>query len=98
MKHSSSEKVQVNEETCTGCNLCVVACENAGYDALKLKEVEDKKRTQGRRKVAEVIVDKCTGCNLCVAVCPVPACMSLYDSQKAFPYQLHASYAENTLG
>jgi dihydropyrimidine dehydrogenase (NAD+) subunit PreA len=97
LKHSSSEKVQVNEDTCTGCNLCVVACDNAGYDALLLKEIADTKRTQGTRKVAEVIVDKCTGCNLCVAVCPVPECMSLYDSKKAFPYQLDPSYSENTL-
>jgi len=97
LKNSSSEKVQVNEETCTGCNLCVVACDDAGYDALKLKEISDSKRTQGTRKVAEVILDKCTGWNLCVAVCPVPECMSLYDSKKAFPYELHASYAENTL-
>jgi Fe-S-cluster-containing dehydrogenase component len=29
LKNSSSEKVQVNEDTCTGCNLCVVACDNA---------------------------------------------------------------------
>ena len=97
LQHSSSEKVQVNEETCTGCNLCVVACDDAGYDALNLKEIIDAKRTQGTRKVADVIYDKCTGCNLCVAVCPVPDCMSLYDSKKAFPYDLDASYAENTL-
>jgi dihydropyrimidine dehydrogenase (NAD+) subunit PreA len=97
LSHSSSEKVQVNEDTCTGCNLCVVACDDAGYDALKLKEISDLSRTQGKRKVAEVILDKCTGCNLCVAVCPVPECMSLYDSKQAFPYELHSSYAENTL-
>ncbi|NBT58152.1 NAD-dependent dihydropyrimidine dehydrogenase subunit PreA, partial [bacterium] len=58
LNHSSSEKVQVNEETCTGCNLCVVACDDAGYDALKLKEVADLKRTQGTRKVAEVLLDQ----------------------------------------
>ncbi|NBY20730.1 4Fe-4S dicluster domain-containing protein, partial [bacterium] len=93
LKKSSSEKVKVNEETCTGCNICVVACDDAGYDALKLKSIPDPNRTQGTRKVAEVIYDNCTGCNLCVAVCPVPDCMSLYDSKQPFPYELHDTYA-----
>lgn len=97
LKNSSSEKVQVNEETCTGCNICVVACDDAGYDALKLKSVADSNRTGGSRKVAEVIYDNCTGCNLCVAVCPVPNCMSLYDSKLPFPYELADNYAGNTL-
>lgn len=97
LKHSHSEKVAVNETTCTGCNICVVACHDAGYDALKLKGIGDTQRTSGARNVAEVIIDRCTGCNLCVAVCPVPECMSLYDSKGAFPYELHSSYASNTL-
>jgi dihydropyrimidine dehydrogenase (NAD+) subunit PreA len=97
LKKSSSEKVSVNEATCTGCNLCVIACEDAGYEALKLKPVADPQRTAGTRNVAEVIYDNCTGCNLCVAVCPVPDCMSLYDSKDPFPYELHDNYAGNTL-
>jgi len=97
LKKSSSEKVQVNEETCTGCNICVVACDDAGYDALKLKSLLDSNRTGGTRKVAEVIYDSCTGCNLCVAVCPVPNCMSLYDSKLPFPYELADNYTGNTL-
>ena len=74
-----------------------VACDDAGYDALKLKQVAAANRAGGTRNVAELIYDKCTGCNLCVAVCPVPECMELYDSKGAFPYQLHSSYADNTL-
>src|SRR5262249_3563156 len=97
LKKSKSEKVKINEDTCTGCKLCVVACDDAGYDALKLKAVAAKDRTQGTRQVAELIYDQCTGCNLCVGVCPVPDCMNLYDSKQEFPYELHHSYADNTL-
>ncbi len=97
LKQSGSEKVKINEETCTGCNICVVACKDAGYDALKLKVVKGGRKTQGERNVADLIYDNCTGCNLCVAVCPVPECMTLYDSKEPFPYELHKSYAGNTL-
>lgn len=97
LKHSSSEKVRINEETCTGCKICVVACDDAGYDALKMKAITDSKRTHGTRAVAELIYENCTGCNLCVAVCPVADCMTLYDSKEPFPYDLNSSYADNTL-
>lgn len=97
LKQSASEKVAINETTCTGCNLCVVACRDAGYDALKLKAISATNRTNGTRQVADLIYENCTGCNLCVAVCPVPDCMTLYDSKEPFPYELHSSYADNTL-
>jgi len=97
LKNSASEKVAINEETCTGCNICVVSCHDAGYDALKLKKVAAPERRDGTRNVAELIYDNCTGCNLCVAVCPVPECMHLYDSKEPFPYELNESYAGNTL-
>lgn len=97
LKISKSEKVKVNEDICTGCNLCVVACKDAGYDALTLSSIIDQSRTLGKRNVSKVIDERCTGCNLCVAVCPVPECMTLYDSKGHFPYKLHDSYAGLTL-
>jgi dihydropyrimidine dehydrogenase (NAD+) subunit PreA len=97
LKKSGSEKVRINEETCTGCRICVVACDDAGYDALKMKSLADAIRTKGERQVAELIYERCTGCNLCVAACPVPECMTLYDPGDPFPYPLHSSYADNTL-
>jgi dihydropyrimidine dehydrogenase (NAD+) subunit PreA len=98
LENSVSNKVAVNEETCIGCNLCVVSCDDAGYQALELKEIPDLKKGDGKmKKIAKVLEPNCTGCNLCVAVCPVPECMSLYDSKKPFPYDLDPSYAENTL-
>ena len=97
LKQSKSEKIKINEDTCTGCNICVVSCDDAGYQALQLKQVPSQERTKGMRNVAELKYDHCTGCNLCVAVCPVPDCMTMYDSKESFPYELHKSYAENTL-
>lgn len=94
---SSSMKVDINETTCTGCKLCVTACDDAGYKALFMEQIADPNRSHGRREVAKLIDENCTGCNLCVAVCPVPECMTLYDSKKPFPYELHSSYADNTL-
>ncbi len=94
---SSSNKVAVNEDTCTGCKLCVTACDDAAYKALRMESLPDAKRSTGTREVAKVILENCTGCNLCVAVCPVPDCMTLYDSKQSFPYELHSSYAESTL-
>jgi dihydropyrimidine dehydrogenase (NAD+) subunit PreA len=97
LEESKSSKIKINEETCTGCKLCVTACDDAAYHALKMKDIPDATRSQGKRAVADLIYDNCTGCNLCVAVCPVPDCMTLYDSKKPFPYELSKSYAENTL-
>lgn len=94
---SSSMKVKINEETCTGCKLCVTSCDDAGYKALLMGTVADKTRTIGHRDVAKLIDENCTGCNLCVAVCPVPECMTLFDSKKPFPYELHSSYADHTI-
>lgn len=97
LQESKNEKVAINAQTCTGCNICVVACADAGYDALALKQIDDRTRRQGTRQVAELHYDKCTGCNLCVAICPVPDCMKLYDSKESFPYALHSSYSEFSL-
>jgi dihydropyrimidine dehydrogenase (NAD+) subunit PreA len=97
LEQSKSSKIKINEETCTGCKLCVTACDDAAYHALKMEDIPDAKRSQGKRAVAKLIYDNCTGCNLCVAVCPVPDCMTLYDSKAPFPYDLHKSYADNTL-
>lgn len=97
LEKSSSNKIKINEDTCTGCKLCVTACDDAAYDALYMTDIADTSRSSGKRAVAKLIADNCTGCNLCVAVCPVPECMTLYDTGKAFPYEVDASYSGNTL-
>lgn len=97
LEQSSSNKIKINEETCTGCKICVTACDDAAYKALVMKSIPDATRRDGTRAVAELIADNCTGCNLCVAVCPVPDCMTLYDCGKPFPYELQPGYAEHSL-
>jgi len=48
--------VQINQEKCTGCGLCVDAC------PVEAISMEDDK--------AKVDKDKCTECGLCVEECP----------------------------
>lgn len=94
---SSSNKVKVNETTCTGCKLCVTACDDAAYKALYMEKIANPAKTSGTSQVAKVVLDSCTGCNLCVAVCPVPECMTLYDSGNTFPYELSKGYSGHTI-
>lgn len=49
----------IDEELCTGCGLCVKACEAAASTAITLKD--------GIAKVDKAL---CVGCNLCNLVCP----------------------------
>lgn len=55
--------VQIVEEKCKGCELCINACPT---DSLQLA---DKINTQGFR-YAIMVNDSCTGCTSCSVVCP----------------------------
>jgi len=50
---------QIDEQECTGCGICVKACQSGGYNAMTMND----------RKV-DVDFFKCDGCGLCVGVCP----------------------------
>lgn len=52
----------VNEERCTGCEVCVRACSDGGYRAMRMAGA-----------VAQANRSKCDGCGLCVYVCPESA-------------------------
>lgn len=52
----------VDTEICTGCNLCVKACRDGGYDSITMED-----------RVAVVDEVTCDGCSLCIHVCPVSA-------------------------
>ncbi|HLN60760.1 MAG TPA: 4Fe-4S binding protein [Symbiobacteriaceae bacterium] len=57
-------KIELNEDRCKGCELCVQACPrdvlamDTGINAL------------GYRPAAVVDAERCTGCKACALVCP----------------------------
>jgi dihydropyrimidine dehydrogenase (NAD+) subunit PreA len=57
-------KAVINEETCTGCEICVKACDSGAFEAIDMVG-----------KVARVN-EKCDGCGLCIGLCPVN-CISM---------------------
>ncbi|MHC4389060.1 MAG: CoB--CoM heterodisulfide reductase iron-sulfur subunit A family protein, partial [Planctomycetota bacterium] len=63
-EYLSSEPVvaSVDEETCSGCGLCITAC---AYDARKMDE---------KKHVAIVEDVLCQGCGACASACPSGAC------------------------
>ena len=52
--------VEVDEEECSGCSICVYAC---NYDSARLKEVEGK-------TVSTTDMFRCKSCGMCVVACP----------------------------
>ncbi len=54
-------KVRVDEEKCTGCRLCILACPDPNIF-----------RYMDNKKVA-VDENRCKGCGLCAANCPKEA-------------------------
>ncbi|MEE8120368.1 MAG: 4Fe-4S dicluster-binding protein [Anaerolineales bacterium] len=49
----------IDESRCTGCNVCVRACADGGFQAIHMED-----------KIAHIDVMKCDGCGLCIYVCP----------------------------
>jgi ferredoxin len=66
---SSTPVVRIDDDACTGCELCVVDCP---YHALVMRErsdADDEAGTQARRPIAVVDADRCVGCGICVGAC-----------------------------
>jgi ferredoxin/mono/diheme cytochrome c family protein len=66
---STAPVVVIDDDACTGCELCVTDCP---FDALVMRErsdADDEAGTQARRPIAVVDADRCVGCGICVGAC-----------------------------
>lgn len=62
---------QINADTCIGCQLCYIACEDGAHQAIE--------QPKNGMRVPKIIEEHCVGCNLCALVCPVPNCIEMVD-------------------
>jgi Na+-translocating ferredoxin:NAD+ oxidoreductase RNF subunit RnfB len=61
----------VDEEACTGCQVCIDKCY---FDAIDMKKQENSKKYK-----ASIIKDKCLGCGLCIVACKEKAMVYVID-------------------
>lgn len=61
--------VEIDEDACTGCELCVVDCPYLALTMVARPETDDEAGTQARRPVAVVAADACVGCGICIGSC-----------------------------
>lgn len=61
---------KIDQESCVGCGLCHIACEDTSHQAIVRSIGPD-------RREYNVIEEECVGCNLCAHVCPVDDCITM---------------------
>jgi dihydropyrimidine dehydrogenase (NAD+) subunit PreA len=61
---------EIDKETCIGCQLCYIACEDGAHQAISIESA-------GEDRIPQIIEENCVGCNLCALVCPVEGCISM---------------------
>ena len=79
---------RINYETCIGCNLCYIACEDGAHQSIALVDPAGYGTGPGRvpgKPVPKILEDHCVGCNLCLCVCPVAGCITMMDAKPAGP-------------
>ncbi|HXL01624.1 MAG TPA: 4Fe-4S binding protein [Candidatus Atribacteria bacterium] len=57
-------KVNINQEFCKGCGLCVNICPK------KILTIEDNFNSKGYYPATMIDEEKCTACGFCAQVCP----------------------------
>ena len=80
--------IEISEEECKGCGLCVTACPP---QVMLLSE-----RLNGHGyHPADYLGSGCTGCGICFFACPEPGAITVYrlESTKAPQSQLDTAYA-----
>jgi dihydropyrimidine dehydrogenase (NAD+) subunit PreA len=71
---------RIDYDTCIGCNLCHIACEDGAHQCIDLVDATPYGLGPGRvpgKPVPKVREDDCVGCNLCSIVCPVDGCITM---------------------
>lgn len=71
MAEAARGKVEVNQEECKGCGLCVESCP---VQAMELIPELNRYGARPARQKADV----CTGCGICYYVCPEPGAITVY--------------------
>jgi ferredoxin len=61
--------VAIDEDACTGCELCVVDCPYLALTMVTRADADPADGTQTRRPIAVVAADACVGCGICVGSC-----------------------------
>ncbi len=90
----------VDPDLCIGCQLCLVACQDASVDAIHVGSVPLAAGNVAATRDAAIAraassgvnvtwVDEttCTGCNLCSLLCPVPQCITMKDVTGGKPFE-----------
>ena len=62
---------EINEDECSGCQVCVKRCY---FDAIEMKKKEG-----SEKQVASIKKDKCLGCGLCIVTCGKKAMRYILD-------------------
>lgn len=90
---------EIDDSTCIGCQLCVVACHDGAHQCIHqpgVKAMEGHvapmaeiaanlaKRSNGEPyRVPWVDETECVGCNLCLLVCPVEGCITMAERRRS---------------
>jgi len=70
----------INQDLCTGCGRCHIACEDTAHQAVARNLLAD-----GSRQY-RIVEAECVGCNLCEITCPVQGCISMVPQNTGKPY------------
>ena len=88
---------RINYDTCIGCNLCYIACEDGAHQSIDLVNPTPFGYGPGRvqgKPVPKIREEDCVGCNLCSLVCPVEGCITMCDGVPVGPSMSWQEYQE----
>ena len=92
-----SRKAEIDYDTCIGCNMCYIACEDGAHQCIDLVDPDGYGLGPGRvpgKPVPKVRVDDCVGCNLCAIVCPVDDCITMVTLDTGKPEMSWKDYQQ----